>query len=102
PQIPVLVLAGGFEDDCIRAAIDAGARGYIDPSTESDYLQLALMWLAQGFAVLDPLLTRGLISWLKTNDVETETDVLSEREVEVLRYVMRGEPNKRIARFMGL
>jgi DNA-binding NarL/FixJ family response regulator len=100
PDTPVLVLSTTLEDASVHAAIDAGARGYVQRKNEREVLRFAFDSLAQGSAFIDPRLRDGLAAREKEGSAESED--LSGRELTVLRHVARGTPNKRIAMRMGI
>jgi DNA-binding NarL/FixJ family response regulator len=102
PTLPVLVLSSVLDDASVRASIDAGARGFLYKNTDPDELRVAMECLAEGHAILDPKVTARVIQWATQAGLEMPDEGLSGREIEVLRLVSRGEPNKRIARHMGL
>lgn len=102
PNLPILVLSNVLDDDAVRASIEAGARGYLYENADRDRLRAAVEWLAEGHGVLDPLVTRRVMSWAARASGEAAPDSLSEKEIEVLRLVSQGEPNKRIAKAMGV
>ncbi len=102
PALPVLMLSNVLDDEAVKAAIEAGARGYLYENADRERLRSAVEWLAQGQGVLDPLVTRRVMNWATRNGSEAAPDTLSEKEVEVLRLVSQGEPNKRIAKAMGV
>jgi two-component system, NarL family, response regulator LiaR len=102
PSVAVMVIADLAEDGVVRASLEAGARGFICKSTGSEYLRTAIRLLGEGHGALDPKVTLRVIDWAKQSELEVVRDELSEREIEVLRLVSRGEPNKRIAKQLGL
>ena len=102
PDVPILVFSNVLDDNAVRAVIDAGARGYLYKNADRSTLRSAIGWLAEGYAFLDPMITRRVIDWATKPGVTPAGEGLSARELEVLRLVSRGEPNKRIAKRMGL
>jgi DNA-binding NarL/FixJ family response regulator len=102
PRVPILVLSNTLNDDAVRESIESGARGYLYKGADRAYLRSAIYWLAEGQAVLDPRVTRRVIDWATHSALDAGEEGLSGREIEVLRLVCRGEPNKRIAKRMGL
>jgi DNA-binding NarL/FixJ family response regulator len=102
PNLPILIVSGVLDGNAVRACIDAGARGYLYKNADRSSLRSAISWLADGYAYLDPVITRHVIDWAARSSVDPASDSLSARELEVLRLASRGESNKRIARRMGL
>lgn len=101
PQVPVLILATTSQGEVVRAAINAGARGYLLKDVPPETLIAGIGWLVGGEAVLDPRVTSHVITWAISRAC-IHADSLTIREVEALRYASEGEPNKRIARMMGI
>jgi NarL family two-component system response regulator LiaR len=102
PSVPILVLSNVLDDQAVRSSIAAGARGYLYKNADRDRLRAAIEWLKDGQGVLDPLVTLRVMGWATRTGAEATHETLSEKELEVLRLVSRGEPNKRIARAMGV
>jgi two-component system NarL family response regulator len=103
PDAPVLVLANASNgDDRLLEAVRGGARGYVMKTSDPDQLLAAMKAVADGQGFLDPTVTLKVISWVTRNRRTEHPGGLSPREMEVLALVLEGEPNKRIARRMGL
>jgi DNA-binding NarL/FixJ family response regulator len=96
PEVVILMLSMHSEVTLIRQALDAGARGYILKDALDLDLATAVKRAAEGELVLDPKLSPP--SALKG---EREHG-LSPRELEVLRLICDGLPNRAIAAKLGL
>jgi len=96
---PVVVLASFAEADRVRAAVGAGAIGYLLKDSEPRDVLDAVRAAAAGHAPLDPRVARAL---LPSPDRRSAGPALSEREREVLTHVARGLANKQIARTLGI
>lgn len=94
----VVVLTSLADDRSIREALRAGAIGYVLKHADADDLLGAVRSAAAGDAPLDPKAARVL---LEDRVARTDQD-LSAREVEVLRLVAAGLPNKLVARRLGI
>lgn len=102
PYVPVVIVSAQDDRDTVLAALDAGAMGFISKSAAPAELRLALnrvlvervIHLPQsvGEAIVQPAAvgTRELS--------ELSALGLTERQIEVLSYVVRGLRNKEIAR----
>jgi DNA-binding NarL/FixJ family response regulator len=90
----VLVLTTYDSDADILRAIEAGATGYLLKDAPRDDLFRAIEAAARGETVLAPTVAARLIGRMRAPAEE----VLSAREVEVLRLVARGASNQEIAR----
>lgn len=102
PALPILVVSAGLDDGAVRGAIDAGANGFLFKDVGPGDFQSAVKRLVAGESVLDTRVAGRVIAWATNRTVDIESHGLSSREVEVLRLVVQGEPNKRIARRMGI
>jgi DNA-binding NarL/FixJ family response regulator len=79
--------------------LSLGAKAYLCVDSDTTFLGYALRALMHGHTVLDPQVTEGVVSHVLGTPDEID---LSDRELEILRLVARGESNKRIARVLNL
>lgn len=98
PTLPVVVASGQEDAATIRAVLAAGAVGFIPKSERSEVL-LGALRLVQSGAVYVP--ARLLDPAPAAPAVPSLSD-LTPRQLDVLRCLRRGEPNKVIARELGL
>lgn len=91
---PILVLTTYDSDTDIRYAIEAGATGYLLKDASREQLFAAIRTVAQGKAAFSSDVATRLVHHLQM----PATDVLSQRELEVLAFVARGASNKEAAR----
>jgi DNA-binding NarL/FixJ family response regulator len=96
PAAAVLVVSMHAEPSYVRAALDAGARGYLLKSTTDLDLVEAVRKIAAGSQVLD---SRIALPSPHTGDLMRP---LSPRELEVLRLIAHGKSNKQIAVALGI
>lgn len=96
-----LVLAESDADHDVRAALRAGASGYLLRDAARTELFAAVRSVASGDAYLAPSVTRRLIDDLaqrrSTAVLPNVVDCLTRRENEVLKLVAEGRSNKEIA-----
>ncbi len=90
PGTEVLVLTTYDTEEEVRAAMAAGARGYLLKDTHRETLFAAVRATRDGRATLSPTV-RGRLS------TPPAAALLSDREVEVLRLVAAGRTNRQIA-----
>jgi DNA-binding NarL/FixJ family response regulator len=98
PDMQIVILTSFSERDEILRALDAGAIGYLLKDAEPDEVIRGVRAAAQGDSPLAPRAARALI----TSRASQSSHPLSARELEVLRFVSRGLPNKLIARELGI
>ncbi|MFC1903780.1 response regulator [Chloroflexota bacterium] len=104
PQVNIIVLTVSDNESDLFAAMKFGAKGYILKNTEPEELIQAILHIAQGGAIISPLMATKLLAEFKdlgTGTVVKSTQengaVLSPREGEVLKLVAQGATNKEIA-----
>jgi len=100
PDTPLVVLSGEDDPAVVRAAIEGGAMGFIPKSSSPEVLIQALrLVLAQGVylppAVLAPAQPAPVPSPAAADPM---LSALTPRQMDVLRCVIKGKPNKTIAR----
>jgi DNA-binding NarL/FixJ family response regulator len=97
----VLILTTFDADEYVYEALRAGASGFLLKDAPADQLVTAVRSLAAGDALIDPVITRRLISRFalaaRPCVMPDELSQLTPRELEVLRLVARGLSNIEIA-----
>ena len=105
PGIKILVLTGYDYDEYIFSLLEMGAAGYLLKDVSGDELVGAIRAVFLGEPVLHPTVMRKLMDRCKTitpQQPETRTNVLSEREMEVLKLAVSGKSNKDIAESLNI
>jgi DNA-binding NarL/FixJ family response regulator len=97
PGVRVVVLTSMGDESRIRAALNAGARGYLLKHVTPEELLDAIRAAHLGDAPLDPRAGRVLLDLRRRPDQE-----LTPRELDVLWLVADGLANKQIARRLGI
>jgi DNA-binding NarL/FixJ family response regulator len=98
PDVRVLILTTFAQDEHLFEALRAGARGYLLKDAGPDELAAAIKTVHQGGSLVQPVMASRLLDrfgQLATR--ERLPEVLTEREVEVLRLVASGSRNREIA-----
>jgi two-component system response regulator DevR len=104
-ETKVLVLTSYVADDLVFDAIAAGADGYLLKEIHSDKLIQAIQDVAEGKSILDPAVTRRVMSRVQNSAspiVQNKLDLLSAQERRVVALVAEGKTNKEIGRDLGL
>jgi len=104
PETAVIVLTMYQDDTQLFQAVKNGARGYILKSVDTADLVAAIRAVARGESAIDPkLMTRLLAEFGRLWEQPTpqQRTGLSDREVEILRYIARGGSNREIGRLLN-
>jgi len=103
PSINILIFSGVNTSDKVMAALNAGAIGFVfKDASEPDLLQ-AIRTVARGEAWLHPSIIGQVLKQITTTDErEGLINKLTERELDVLRYMAKGYSNQEIAKMMVL
>jgi DNA-binding NarL/FixJ family response regulator len=96
--VQVVVLTSISDREKIEAALDAGAIGYLLKDAEPEEVIRGIRAAARGESPIAPKAARTLLAARG----ERPESRLSDRELEVLRCVAEGLPNKVIARRLGI
>ena len=101
PGTAVLVLTGYDYDEYVLALIEAGAAGYLLKEATGDELIDAIRLVKAGEPAVHPRIMRKILDHLRTPVQEpaeiATAESLTEREMEVLRWAVKGMSNKEIA-----
>jgi DNA-binding NarL/FixJ family response regulator len=95
PALPILILSMHNEGPIIARALKAGAAGYVTKDSEPEILLSAIRKVAAGGKFIDPALVETMI--FNAGDNELPHDILSERELQVLKLIAAGGPLGNIA-----
>jgi len=106
PAVPVIVLSGCEDPALMRAAFDHGAFGFIPKAYSSEIMLSAVRLVLAGGIYVPPM----MLSWPRSvaqpkpaaPTFESLCNVLTERQIEVLRLLSLGKPNKLIGRALGI
>src|SRR6266571_7415998 len=104
PETAVLVLSAYDDEPYLMALLEAGAAGFLLKNVHGQELINAIRAVSRGESVLQPSLAEKVMRRMsfRASPAQRSTDLLSDREFDVLRLAARGLPNKEIARRMGL
>jgi two-component system, NarL family, response regulator YdfI len=105
PDIAVVILTTFNEDDLMLRGLQAGARGYLLKDTDRATLFDTIRAAARGETLLKPEIMTRVLSLKNppaSGSKSSEHLNLTDRELEVLVAVARGERSKEIAVQLGI
>ncbi|QDA56265.1 LuxR C-terminal-related transcriptional regulator [Thermomonas aquatica] len=115
PALPVIVLSGSEDVDLMRSLIDLGVLGFIPKAYSPDVMLSAIRLVLAGGIYIPPLLLANAQAqgWQPTEappppagdsnrSVDGLRTLLTERQIDVMRLLSQGKPNKLIARDLGI
>jgi len=97
PELPVVVLSATVDRESILGALDSGASGYIPKTSKPDVMIAALKVVAAGGVYVPPEALEELAVKTPSRMPRGETMELTERQRDVLRLILKGYNNERIA-----
>ena len=107
--IGVLVLTMFDDDDSVFAAMRAGARGYLLKDADKDEVVRAIVAVEREEAIFSPAIAQRMIQYfsatpaaLSSKKQSGEFSALTERELEILNLIARGDNNNTIANKLSL
>jgi NarL family two-component system response regulator LiaR len=98
PQLHIIALTSASESDLVTAALQAGALSYLQKDVNIDQLVNAIRAAVRGERILSAEATQALISAATRPAVASYN--LTDREREVLQYLVAGLTNAEIAERM--
>lgn len=104
PDLPVIVLSSSESPSDVRRVINAGASGYIPKSATAQTVVSALQLVLSGNIYVPPLLVSpaGKAAHDDVYDSPRSVTQLTDRQVDVLRYLRDGLTNKEISANLGI
>lgn len=103
PGACILVLTSFDADDKVFPALRAGAQGYTLKSFGAAELTRAIRRVHRGESSLHPVIARKVVQELvNPGERQATPDLLTEREVDVLRLVAHGQSDQQIGVSLGI
>jgi DNA-binding NarL/FixJ family response regulator len=107
PDLPVVVLSGQEERETVLDAIKRGAMGFIPKSSEDPKLLWHALKMAVSGSVTVPISITGesaaqIADANRVSPMRVQDLGLTQRQLEVLRLLVQGLPNKSIARRLDI
>jgi len=105
-RLPVIVMTNNLGIDELRAALEAGARGYVEALATKVIIEQVLETICTGGIWLPGQLLSNLVGALSNINFsynhECELDVLTKRERQVVDIVVTGATNKQAAESLNI
>lgn len=102
PKVAVICITMHDSADYLRAAMAAGARGFLAKDASRDEVLAALAQVAAGGVAFPPALIRRALTQDAQGPLPGALARLTPRESEVLEAIADGRTNKEIARNLGI
>ncbi|MBW8370919.1 MAG: response regulator transcription factor [Thiobacillus sp.] len=106
PGLPLIILTGAEEPQQIQEMLSAGASGYIPKSSTSAVMLSAIQLVLSGGTYVPPqalsTVPTTASSRAGSNGREHAQTQLTERQMQVLRLLAAGKPNKLICRELNI
>ena len=102
PEVEVVALKGFVDQDKIRAALAAGAAGYVLKDADAAEVASAVRAAHRGEVHISAAAVRELARGLRPPGSGPGTEPLTEREREVLALVAKGASNKEIGQALSI
>jgi DNA-binding NarL/FixJ family response regulator len=114
PALPVIVLSGSEDVDLMRSLIDLGVLGFIPKAYSPEVMLSAIRLVLAGGIYIPPLLLANAQAqgWQPEpvhapsadagRSIDGLRSLLTERQIDVMRLLSQGKPNKLIARDLGI
>jgi len=97
PNIHVIGLTMHDNASAIKRMIRAGARGYLIKNTNIEELVEAIETVYNGEQFFKGIVLNKIIEFSNEHNMEDPIELLTDRELEILRLVAKGKSNNEIA-----
>lgn len=103
PALKVLFLTMHEEEGMLLEALGAGGDGYLIKRADDAEIIQAIRVVRRGDVYVHPAMTRALLGQTEATERPQEpVEPLTQREIDVLRLLARGNTNRQIAELLGL
>jgi two-component system response regulator NreC len=104
PDLRILILTLHEDEALLKEAIKAGAAGYILKRAAESELLTAIQVILRGDLYVDPSMIRTLFSEPRQSPATppTSEEILTPREIEVLRLIVEGYTNRQIGEHLNI
>jgi DNA-binding NarL/FixJ family response regulator len=103
--IRILVLTTFDNDEYVYPSLQAGALGYLLKHTPAEQFAIAIRSVYLGYSQLSPTIAPKVFAQLKPSSPHSQINprnLLSDRELEVLKLIAQGKNNQEIAQALHL
>jgi DNA-binding NarL/FixJ family response regulator len=97
PQTEVLIYTTHYDEDVVRAALEAGIRAFVPKSEPADCLIAALDALAVGRSYFSPVIVDVLLNCVLGEQPLKSAEKLTIRKRDVVKFIAEGWLNRQIA-----
>jgi DNA-binding NarL/FixJ family response regulator len=102
-DIPVLILSGDESGRAARAALQAGAKGFVPKQAGLSEMEHAIDEIARGGTYMSPSVSaRANANGANGHDEGATSEVLSNREREIMVLLANGKPNREIGKMLSI
>ena len=104
PDVKLLVLSAYDDEFRVAEALRAGANGYLLKAAPVEHIVAGIRDAAAGGSPLTPELTEGVLRAMRksSHDGRSALDVLTAREIQVLRLFASGSSTREVAASLGI
>jgi len=104
PRARLLVVSGHEDEYRVAEALRAGAHGYLLKTSPTDHLMTGIREAAAGGTPLSPSILDGVVRALRrsSNAGSGLLEVLTAREIQVLRLFASGKSTREVAATLGI
>lgn len=107
PRIKVILLTNYDDEEYVLEAVKCGADGYVLKDIKKGDLPKIIRTVMKGQAFIDSLVTQKVLNQIKEDKISEKRKaslypLLSQRELQILEYVVEGKSNKEIAGIVHL
>lgn len=110
PGVPIMVLSGSEDSNLMRELLSLGVQGFVPKAYSPDVMLSAVRLVLSGGVYVPPMmLMEGATPAPPASRVDATASLeerlrklLTERQIDVLRLLSQGKPNKVIARDLGI
>ncbi len=103
PACKIIILTSYFDDEQVFPAIEAGAFSYLLKTASAEEVTASIFKAINNETVIESKVANKMMNRLRPKEREPHHD-LTERELEVLRYIAEGKSNQEIGEelFIGI